>query len=394
MKCSLHSQPGKNYSKPYRWVCRIFPSGNYTMGKIPRPKPESNVTSDVRNYERKVLRLVEYTGTNYDQNVYELIYWKHRSSGRVIHTPPTPPFVSMKGQDSLELSSEATPDRGLTNQMNSATEDLKEGGSGHRGDASLGLSTVSNSRKSKMGLKGITNYGRSMVREGCYLLEHKYGKDNLAFVTLTVPYSGEDLKVIARNWGKVKHRYFEELARFYQRRNTELEYVAVTEIQEKRYKRLGEVAPHLHYCCNSKNGKTYVMTPMELRGLFQRVCERFVTSDVPFTASENIQKVKKNAGRYLSKYFSKGGGCIKKIAAEEPELLPSQYWAVSKTILKSVARETVVLYDKESWEFLTFVQDNVRDGNRSYTIHPVYVQISDGCEGLYGYWGACPPKYH
>lgn len=327
-----------------------------------------------------------------EYTVSERVYFQHKTSEKVMgHTPPAPNRINEIHQRFV-LSNAVTP-KGLTNKNFDDTENLLGAGGGE-GTPALGSSTVPSSRiRSRQGLKGITAAGRRMVREGCCVVEAMLRKRNVGFYTLTLPYRGEALKEICRSWSKIVHRYFEELEREYVRRGHSLYYVAVVEIQEKRYLAHGEVAPHLHYIANARIGNKFIMQSYEIREIFQRVCSRFTTESADFSASENCQIIEKTSAGYLSKYFSKGSATVSRLSPHEIELCPKRWWKVHRAVVSAVHADTTTLYDSEVWAFISEVRRLSHLCPKIYTIEDVYVKVSPDCEMLAGYWGKVLSKY-
>lgn len=380
-----------NLPGAHRWIARIFPSGHFSCGKIPQLK-EVELPPHLQEWELDTTTTVCYEGGRRTERVNRFL--RHKETGAI--SDLSSPDLATLVQDLRYLSSEATP-KGLTDIASHATgEDLLGGGEGNEATTPLGLSTVPNSRneKTSYGLNGISQNGRANIREGSYILEHHYKNSGLMFATLTLPHRGDELVDICFHWSKIVHRYFEEMQRIYERRGCIFEYVCVVEIQEKRWRKHGEVAPHLHYVanCRHKNG-SYIVSPLEVRECFQRVCARFVESDADFSACENIQKVRKSAGRYLSKYFSKGGKILADINRTLPGILPKHWWKISPSVRKSVQKNTCTLYDDNCWDFINNCYERVTEGDSAVSINPVYVAVSEDTEALFGYWGQVSPKW-
>lgn len=380
-----------NLPDAHRWIARIYPSGHFSAGKIPQIK-ETELGVKHQEWELDTTPHIVYVGENRYESERRIL--RHKKTGACFDL--TAPDLALLLQDLGYLSSETTPE-GLTDVQSSGTKDSHVGGIEEPNEPSpLGLSTVPNSRveKKRYGVNGITQCGRANIREGCYCLEHKYTNRGLMFATLTLPHRGDELIDICFHWPKIVHRFFEEMQRIYVRRGYEFDYACVVEIQEKRWRRYQEVAPHLHYVanCRDKNG-AYIVTPSEVRECFQRVCNRFVESDADFSACENVQTVKKSAGRYLSKYFSKGGKLLADIDRELPGILPRHWWKISSALRKEIQKNTCVLYDGDCWDFLKLCQKRVAEKEPEITINPVYVEVSEVAETLVGYWGKTDPKW-
>ncbi|MFN9181011.1 MAG: hypothetical protein ACK6A9_21345 [Dolichospermum sp.] len=245
---------------------------------------------------------------------------------------------------------------------------------------SIGLSSLQNSRNSlissnyqaeinptdvqssglhkpinRYGANGITSQGRLRVRDGATILEQKYGRRSLTFATITLPaMPDETLNQVCENWGEYVHRVVEEIKRELLRRNAPLEIIYCTEIQEKRYLRYGQIAPHLHLLWYSYerdiNGMAtgrYAINATWLRELNQRIIYRITgNQDIATGASVDTQKIKKSAANYLGKYMSKGGKIVDKIKQDgKAGLLPRAWWGVTKELREQIIRAIIKVGD-------------------------------------------------
>jgi len=194
--------------------------------------------------------------------------------------------------------------------------------------------------KKTYGQNGITKLGQRKLKSGLALLERIYGIERLTLVTMTLPsedygLDAVDLYHIANNWGLLKKRYFQEVRRLLQRRGAP-EYIAeVTELQNKRFKKYGEVAPHLHFVFVGKKDArslAYYIKPAELRAIWRRCLTNlcgYSKRDVNVKASCNMQQIKSSAVGYLSKYMSKGkDDCDRVKEAGLESCLPKQWWGL------------------------------------------------------------------
>lgn len=164
--------------------------------------------------------------------------------------------------------------------------------------------------RGKKGANGISSRGRKMVVCGCHELEAAYGKDCLSFLTVTLPnLSHDDLQACEQRWDYLTHRLFMYIRSQCDKRNIEFEYVAATEVQEGREENRGEYALHLHLVYRGRAGKKkpWVCTPGAIRRAWSRAISSVVGHrEFATTALENLVRLRKSAGRYMSKYLSKG----------------------------------------------------------------------------------------
>lgn len=188
--------------------------------------------------------------------------------------------------------------------------------------------------------KGINSNGRRMVRSALYLMQLMWGKWNLAFLTCTVPsLDYRKMKLLASRWGEVVRRYQQELKRELERSEIDTDIVLVTEIQEKRYRETGEVAPHLHIVFRGRKsrGDDWAVSKERARVLWENVLSAVLKRKIEAPASTRIESIRKNVENYLSKYMSKGGEIIKEIVNNgEKNELPAAWWGMTNTLRKRV----------------------------------------------------------
>lgn len=211
----------------------------------------------------------------------------------------------------------------------------------------IGLSMVRNphKRRGKYGLKGITGYGKKMVRSGAVLLQRRYGRGNLSFLTLTVPeLSVNELGLIARSWGSLINRLMQFLQRLLESQGLPGRIVSVTELQPKRLLSGSLGCLHVHAVFQGRHGKrsAWILKPQEVRAWWLSALGRVIGRTVSSDSVENLQRVRKNADGYLGKYMSKGSEGAKKLSEMfGPEVVPGQWWNMDKGTRSWVKTETL-----------------------------------------------------
>jgi hypothetical protein len=234
-------------------------------------------------------------------------------------------------------------------------------------DTFMGLSDATNCHKStsknrkksaKRGSKGITTHGRRLVSNACYLLEDKYGKDCLSFLTATLPAFANlaDLQLICANWSDLIRKFVQELKRILERRGFPSTMVWVTEIQEDRYRDSGVVAPHLHLTMVGKKhrySKQWAISKGEVRALWERLLGNLLDRPVTCQAATRVERPRKSLKAEMGKYMSKGGEVIKEIIdAGKGDDLPSAYCGCSDNLKKAIASRMIVLRGSEAEKFI------------------------------------------
>lgn len=208
------------------------------------------------------------------------------------------------------------------------------------------LEAVKEKPAAEHGSKGITKYGRRTTREGCAVLQERYGRE-VAFLTLTIPGSTpEALRAVAENAGEILDAFFQRVRKFFYMaidENAEkaaVDYVGVWELQKRGalhiHAAIGLSSPemfdalvknHRRWWCHIL--KTYsAKTGVDL---FARA-EGGTWSNRWRKVQTDCQKIRKSCKRYMSKYISKGitGGAVLSGGT------PKRWWFMAKNLRQEV----------------------------------------------------------
>lgn len=200
-------------------------------------------------------------------------------------------------------------------------------------------------KPSRKKLESMTRPMARNIRNGVYLLEKDYGKDNLSFLTLTLPaLAPDEFLKIAANWDKMVDAFLGALRKQFAKKGMKFSYVYCTEIQTKRFSLKKEYAPHLHvvFRGRAKKREAWIITPQKTRVTWRSIIAN-VIGHVNFDtrALENLQKIKYSAARYLSKYMSKGNSLPEHHACKSA--LHTQWGGMSRDVCKRIQVCTVKL---------------------------------------------------
>lgn len=229
----------------------------------------------------------------------------------------------------------------------------------------LGTSQELSQPPKKYGQKGITGYGRRMVRNCAYVIEQlKRYKERLQMGTLTIPsFERSQMLEICSNWAYLVKRFFEECKRRHARFNIEFHYVSVTEVQPRRWDDRREVGLHLHFIFTSQwiaESSEWAMPDNWVRETWQRLIGNFLSDDtrVP-TPNYRRDSIVKSAAGYLAKYLSKGVSQTAEIIAEMgAEWLPSQWWSASLHLRRMVKSAIIKCRHENAEMFLDICEGN------------------------------------
>lgn len=241
----------------------------------------------------------------------------------------------------------------------------------------LGTSQELSQSPKKYGQKGITGYGRRMVRNCAYVLERTpILRKGLQMGTLTIPsFEQSQMLEICSNWAYLQKRFFEECKRRHARFNIKFHYVSVTEVQPRRWDDRREVGLHLHFIFTSQwiaESSEWAMPDNWVRETWQRLISNFLSDDtrVP-TPNYRRDSIVKSASGYLAKYLSKGVSQTAEIIAEMgAEWLPSQWWSASLH-LRRMVKSAIIKCRHENAEILL----DICEGNWEGWLH----YVSDIC---------------
>lgn len=202
--------------------------------------------------------------------------------------------------------------------------------------------------KSRKRLETMTRSMARNIRNGVYLLEQWYGKDNLSFLTLTLPaLSTDELEKCCERWDYVTDQILKWLRKRLQKLNIEFQYVYCTEIQTKRLQKRGEYAPHLHIVYRGRYAKKtpWAITPAQVRKAWCGILSSIIGHrNFDGSACENLQRIKHSAARYLSKYMSKGSCSLPLGEAEQPiRRLRTQWGGMARRVSRGIKRATTRL---------------------------------------------------
>lgn len=253
----------------------------------------------------------------------------------------------------------------------------------------LGSSTPANSEKKRRGLGGLTSRGKNLVREAAIGLERTYGKRRLTFWTVTLPgLSQDDWRSVCENWSKIVENLKKKLLYWLEKKKCPMHIVAVTEIQEKRWKREQYPAWHLHVVFVGKTSTGgYVLTPKRADKLWREAVQNFTSNPHGFQSSSKLQRVYKSVGAYLSKYLSKGVSVIREVEEKWPGCVPSSFYICTRSLRNWVDNNTYRSESIGEWIY-GLLQECIRDFpfTWAYTI-----EIRPGQNLAVAWLGVLPP---
>jgi hypothetical protein len=195
-------------------------------------------------------------------------------------------------------------------------------------------------RPETYGRKGITGYGKKMVKSVGALIDRAYPHHRVTFCTVTMPDLPSQLRrELALSWPELVRQLLQWLKRRLGKAGLPKVVVSVSEIQPGRLEHTGEGYLHLHILWLNLPGKrgNWAVDVVGLRSWVSEFLQKRNLWTVDSHVNCDVRAVRGEKAAYLAKYVSKGGDEIRDFARDNGwESIPSQWWNMS-----SEAREWV-----------------------------------------------------
>lgn len=243
--------------------------------------------------------------------------------------------------------------------------------------------------RGQRGEGGLTAYGRRMVRNGAFLLEQHFDRRQLAMLTVTMPAIPKELRAaVLEHWPEAVRQFTQWIKRALDRHNVLPWLVGVTEVQTKRGRAEGWSPPHLHLvvpCLRPdgdskvKNEGSYLFTPGEIRAQWRKIWERFLMhlglpKDTYWGSCENVKRIRKSPGRYLSKYISKGSAVLRQDDARQ--VVITGWWHMSLDLKQEIWVST-----EKGPSVAEIIHEMVEDARDCFEyLHTIFAQINYGTD--------------
>jgi len=226
----------------------------------------------------------------------------------------------------------------------------------------MGLSNLRKNHTVNRGHKGITNHGRRIVRQGAFILENRVGKSDLSFLTCTLPGGTvEDCKAANAAWPEITRRFMQDIRRELARRGAPTWVIGCTEIQPERFKRTGQPWPHMHLVFTGRTGRPWLIGKMRANELWARcvmACLPIDRAALSWATRIEPIKTKKSVAQYLSKYLSKGGEEIERLAnSDDSHPLPRAWHHCSHDLNQLVKKGVAQLHGQTAAWVIKLLQE-------------------------------------
>lgn len=210
----------------------------------------------------------------------------------------------------------------------------------------LDLSDAPNStNRPKRGLKGITGYGRNMVKSFGALVKREYPHHRVTFATLTLPgLTDEQRQRVVARWADLVRETLRWLSRRCSSKGIPPIVCSVSEIQPKRLKESGKGYLHLHAVWLNHPGRkgNWTVDVEEWNAWSYKLLCRLVGASRLRRVNTDVKSVSGDVTRYLAKYMSKGRQQLSEAQKDWGEgATPHTWWNMTKPARDWVKAHTV-----------------------------------------------------
>lgn len=200
-------------------------------------------------------------------------------------------------------------------------------------------------RPETYGRNGITRYGSKMVKAGAYLLQERYGKGRLTFLTLTCPpMPDEAAKAVAGQWGDITRQLLQWISRRLAAVGLPKSVVLVSEFQPKRAAsgRLESLHIHAVFVGRHRKKGAWAVSTKDMKVWWDKALDRAAGEPVAGPYWPYMKEVTSSAANYLGKYMSKGATNVAHLGELWGwEHVPRQWWSMTKELRVAVKRACV-----------------------------------------------------
>lgn len=229
--------------------------------------------------------------------------------------------------------------------------------------SSLGSSNVPNYHKPRKvrGRKGMTRYNKRLVVNSAILLQQKYGRNRLSFLTLTLP--PECASREASSYAEAKRQMLQWLARRLDSENLPKTVIGCTELQSSRYANSGAFALHEHWVFVGRRAYSpWSLTPSVIQCQWLEILSNVYRVDIQpenRTAASRVERITKSVSAYLGKYMSKGEKLVDQVIQDgNSEFLPSSWVTKTTEMLRLFQASILRINGLKGREIMELLQTN------------------------------------
>lgn len=210
----------------------------------------------------------------------------------------------------------------------------------------LNLSDAPKSHKpSKRGLKGITSFGRNMLKSAGAIASKEYPQHRKTFCTITLPdMPQDDRRAVVKAWSEITRQLVQWVNRRIEPLGVPPLVFGCTEVQPRRLASTGEGYLHFHLMWLNIPARAghWSIEPNDLRDWMASALVRIAGLESVGHVNVNVKPVEGSAASYMAKYLSKGAGQIAEALEDWGEdCCPSTWWFMNKATRDGVKSRIV-----------------------------------------------------
>jgi hypothetical protein len=188
--------------------------------------------------------------------------------------------------------------------------------------------------------------GSKMLRSACFLMEEKFGKEDVTMATFTVPRLERAERILlARRWGVLTNDLVRRLKAYLVEAGRPQVIAGCVEIQSARLESRKEGYLHIHavWPAHSNTGGLWAVRAEEIRTWWKLAIERIIGRELPCAPRIETAIVETSVEHYMGKYLSKGSDdCLGQFVADLGyESVPGQWWFASREMKQWVRENTL-----------------------------------------------------
>jgi hypothetical protein len=233
----------------------------------------------------------------------------------------------------------------------------------HGPSSALGLSSVAKTSRPRAarGSRGISSGGRQRVKDGAYLIQEQARKGTVVLWTCTLPPGTE--KDAAAKWSKICHNLRNRLRRKLKLMGLPGEIVYVSEYQRARAGTGGKPVLHLHLLFIGGCSAYKPLLKLEYyRDCWADTVRAATGKDYSaelFKNATRVEFVRKDCGRYLGKYMSKGvQATAEALGSGAGGAHPSSWYGITRALLGRIRNRTSWIRGNEASRAVSFLLAN------------------------------------
>ena len=218
--------------------------------------------------------------------------------------------------------------------------------------------SLSSTKRAARGSKGISRYGQKLIRNAGHRIQQRWGKERVAFLTLTLPnLSDLQYQEVVEGWSGIVKVFCQWLKRRLLKSFLPPFWVGCSEIQEKRLEKDPRPFPHLHlaYVGRHRHG-AWCIGYLALRKAWKRAINTRLShplDSADVASVERVEKVEKSVADYLGKYMSKGTQVLHEVVLLSGKNFRLSAWFTISDKLRALILSERIKGNGEVFNFLS-----------------------------------------